>query len=110
MINSDYNNHYIPVKIGPGMFSSEFSVEIKLIDGKIISLFADKCLIKEFDGVPMLKVCLIKSEDDRKTVLLPSEAFETGSRWAELENAKEIPPKAPEPHNISDNQNEMIYV
>jgi hypothetical protein len=76
---------WLSCKAQHGMFSSERAVEIDL-DGKTISLFADESLIKEYLGNKYLLVTLIgdNGEPEHKTVLLPSECFETGSRWLSI--------------------------
>ena len=74
-------NVWIPVKeVSAGMFSNECAVSIILADGTEVSLFADKDLIENNGKGAFLKVTLIKKRE--KTVLLPSEAFETSTRWA----------------------------
>jgi hypothetical protein len=73
---------WIPCTAEKGMFSSEVAVDIT-IEGKTVSFFADKSLIKESNGETYIMVTLIgeNGEPDHKTILLPSECFETGSRW-----------------------------
>jgi hypothetical protein len=67
------------------MFSSEVAVEIKLGD-EVVSLFADESLTKIINGKTHILVTLIgeNGEPDHKTILLPSECFETGSRWLSI--------------------------
>lgn len=69
-----------------GMFANEYAVEIELSTGGKISIFADRGLVltngSEKSGY--LQVQIIKEGRDTSTVLLPSEALETGSRWAEV--------------------------
>ncbi|MBU4257507.1 hypothetical protein KKC04_03790 [Patescibacteria group bacterium] len=79
-------NVYIPVEIAEGLFSNEYAVTIELADGTYISLYANKNLVNDFDGQYFLKVALVK--DTEKRVLLPSEAFETSTRWATVSNLK----------------------
>ena len=72
----------IPCKVQPGMFESEYAVEIQ--DGPAkISLFADKSLVQERGNSFFLEVYLVPTngEATERTVLLPTESFETGSRW-----------------------------
>ncbi|MGD0410948.1 MAG: hypothetical protein ABSC18_04535 [Verrucomicrobiota bacterium] len=72
----------IPCKVQPGMFESEYAVEIQ--DGPAkISLFADKSLVQERGDSFFLEVYLVPAngEATARTVLLPTESFETGSRW-----------------------------
>ncbi len=75
---------WIPVDISDGMFSNEYSVVLKNLQDKL-SLYVDKSLVKEDDnGLTFLKVYVIKKDDNKRVVLLPSETFETSSRWVEL--------------------------
>jgi hypothetical protein len=76
---------WIPCKVDKGMFSSESAVEIT-VDGQTVSLFADKSLIKKIKGVTYIQVTLVgpNGQPDHKTILLPSECFETGSRWLSI--------------------------
>ena len=73
---------YIPVTTSPGMFSTEVAVEINLANGKKVSLFADKSLVKNEN----LSVYLVSENKEEKTqrVLLHQETFETGSRWVDI--------------------------
>ncbi len=72
---------WIPVKISDGMFSNEYAVNIKTAEGRQVSLFADKGLVKEERDKAFLKVLCIKLQNGIRTVLLPSETFETLTRW-----------------------------
>ena len=68
------------------MFSSEYAILLELITGQIVSFFADKDLIRESDGKSLLRVTLVDNfpEQHKQLVLLPSETFETASRWVEV--------------------------
>lgn len=86
-VNSNMGEHWITVTASSGMFSDEFAVSIKLFDGRSVSLFANKRLVKETDkGAAFLKVMLVNSDPTQKKelVLLPTETFETASRWVEV--------------------------
>jgi hypothetical protein len=76
---------WIPCKVAKGMFSSESAVDITL-NGKTVSLFADNSLIKKIDGKMHILVTLVgnNGEPNQKTILLPSECLETGSRWLSI--------------------------
>ena len=78
---------HIPVTASTGMFRDEYSVSIELVDGKTVTLFADKSLVtKDERGNHLLETTLV-SEDSRskkQTVLLPTETFETSSRYVEV--------------------------
>lgn len=67
------------------MFSSESAVEIT-INGEMVSLFADNSLIKKINGKPHILVTLVgeNGQPHHKTILLPSECLETGSRWLSI--------------------------
>jgi hypothetical protein len=75
---------WIPVDVSEGMFSTEYAVCLKLSNGKIVSLFADKSLVMEHGGIHYLRVALVNEEADQIRVLLPSETFETGSPWVDI--------------------------
>jgi hypothetical protein len=72
--------------LSQGMFDNEYAVEIDLFDGKKVSLFADSGLVtangSEFSGYLMVNV--IDVNRDVSTILLPSETFETGSRYVQV--------------------------
>lgn len=77
----------IPVKASPGMFSDEFNISIELVDGNIVTLFADSSLVKDDGkGNQLLETALISEDRDSQvqTVLLPTETFETRSRYVEI--------------------------
>lgn len=77
------SNTLIKVEIGEGMFSNENSVSIKLKNGGTVSLFASSSLIRNVEGQYLLAVNLFDVAGTPK-VLLPSETFETSSRWIEV--------------------------
>ena len=84
MTTSSYNNHFIPVNISEGIFSSEYSISLQLADGNTVSFFADKELLIQVENQWKLKVSLVSQNDNTELVLLPVEPFETASRWAEV--------------------------
>lgn len=74
--------------VSPGMFENEYAAEIAVPGGQSVSLFVDNGLVR-VDPVTkeaMLQVTLVSTHlsEGEKTVLLPSEAFENGSRWLRL--------------------------
>ena len=75
----------IPCEVSEGMFSDERAVKIE-VEGKSISLFANRGLIVEVGGHTYLKVTFAgeNGKPQNKTILLPSESFETGSRWVSV--------------------------
>ncbi len=75
---------WIPVEISDGMFSNEYAVNIKTAEGRQVSLFADKELIREEKDRAFLKVLCISLQNGIRTVLLPSETFETLTRWVNV--------------------------
>ncbi|WP_447774050.1 hypothetical protein [Pseudomonas chlororaphis] len=87
-MNTNYNYRWIAVTTSEGMFSSEPVVEITLASGNKASLFADKALLQERAGKTMLRAIKISSDLQRGTdlVLLPTETFQTASRWVELQS------------------------
>lgn len=79
---------FILVKAEEGMFSNEKSVSFNTSDGKSVSLFANSDLLKTTNKGTELKVTLVDTNEDTNinTVLLPSETFETSSRWVEIKS------------------------
>lgn len=68
------------------MFGDEYAVEISLRDGRIVSFFADSSLVQT-NGTQesgYVRVSVIEDNGSVSKVLLPSEAFESGTRWAEI--------------------------
>jgi len=67
-----------------GMFDSEVAVVIDTLDG-VVSLFADRGLVEQTsEGIAALKTYASLATDHLAgplSLLLPSEAFETGTRW-----------------------------
>jgi hypothetical protein len=74
---------WIRCQVSEGAFSQENNIQILLSDGRTISFFADKGLLKVDHGHNYVRATLVGSTKDPhvKTVLLPVEPFETGSRW-----------------------------
>jgi len=84
------NYTLIPCDVSPGQFTSESAVAIHLANGETITLFADKNLIQDKNSKKFLKVTKIDSGNGKKKrgeiVLLPTEAFENGSRWLRIQD------------------------
>jgi hypothetical protein len=80
----DKMQELLAVQTSEGSFSSERAVVVQLSDGREVSLFADRGLVDQRKGQDFLKVVVVKTDPSAqtKTVLLPSETFETMSRWA----------------------------
>jgi len=76
---------WIPISLSKGMFSNEYAVTLDGVKDKL-SLYVDKDMVKEEKGKAFLKVIVIRKDDKEKkrVVLLPSETFETSSRWVNL--------------------------
>jgi hypothetical protein len=72
----------VPCTVTEGMFSSEVAVEIS-VEGTSVSLFVDKSLIVTRHGATYLRATFAgeNGKPENRTILLPSESFETGSRW-----------------------------
>lgn len=76
---------WIKVNVSDGMFSSERAVTIELMDGKTISLFADLSILKQKGVDWFLQVTIMEERiNNVQKVLLPTEAFETSSRWLDV--------------------------
>lgn len=85
-MNEQSKEYWIPVTISEGMFSSEYAIMLKLATGQNVSFFVDKGLVKKSGNDCLLRVLLINTDPNKKRnlVLLPTETFETASRWAEV--------------------------
>lgn len=80
---------WIPCSVSPGMFDSEVAAEINLAGGRKVSFFVDRSLIRLSSASAArghLRVTVVKNgtHSGTRTVLLPCEAFENGSRWAQI--------------------------
>jgi len=73
---------WLPVCATQGAFSSEYAIAISTPDGDI-SLFADKSIVKQEGSQFYLQVTHMGQDEKtgEKIMLLPSECFETGTRW-----------------------------
>jgi hypothetical protein len=82
----------VAVRTTDGAFSSERAVVLELADGQEVSLYADKDLINKQADTEYLRVSVVKSDAvaKTKTVLLPSETFETMTRWATVAQDKVV--------------------
>lgn len=82
----------VKVQTTRGAFSSELAVSLQLADGSKVSLYADKELIDRRNGEEFLKVIVVDTDAKKKTktVLLPSETFETMTRWAKVAQDKVV--------------------
>jgi hypothetical protein len=71
------------------MFDTELAVAIDTLDGAV-SLFADRSLVEQAGLESALRTYAAADslETDPVRVLLPSEAFETGSRWIRVASTK----------------------
>src|SRR5688572_25913736 len=80
----------VACSLSEGMFTNEYAVQIDLVDGRKVSLFADADLVR-INGSKAsgyLTVNIVKDESPAPTILLPSETFETGSRWVQVPRDK----------------------
>ena len=77
----------IPVRISKGMFSDECAVELTVASGKVVSFFVDcKAIISDGEN-NYLPIHVVRKHAHEWEVELPSEAFETQSRWATVSPA-----------------------
>jgi hypothetical protein len=88
----DTTQELLAVRTSEGSFSSERAVVVELSDGSEVSLFADEGLVDKRRDKDFLKVLVVKTDKvaRTKTVLLPSETFETLSRWATVSQDKVV--------------------
>lgn len=77
---------FVRCNVSPGVFSDEYEVSIDAKNG-IISLFADKALVKDIEGSHYLAVSLINTENGAAKVLLPTEPMDEGVRWVSIPSA-----------------------
>jgi hypothetical protein len=75
----------LKVQISKGAFKSECAVAISSIGG-LVSLFTDINNIKTENSNSFMKVFVVETGDRElfKRILLPSETFETSSRWVDV--------------------------
>jgi hypothetical protein len=71
----------VKVSVANGMFPSEKQVTLQNSANESLSLFVDESLLKSISTDNYLKVYSSNESSSLASVLLPSEAFETGSRW-----------------------------
>jgi hypothetical protein len=73
---------WLPCEVQDGMFTNEFAVQIN-VDNLHASFFVDGSLIHQIDGRHYVSVRFMgdNGKPGYKLVLLPTEAFETGSKW-----------------------------
>jgi hypothetical protein len=79
---------YVACFATEGQFSNEYAVSVETRAGRKLSLFVDKRLVRRNgSGHGLLQVQVV--DDGRSTsVLLPTETFEEGSSWADLDVAQ----------------------
>jgi hypothetical protein len=80
------NKVLVKCETSEGMFSNEVAVMLQSNDGSKLSLFADEDLIEERNGDSYLIARLAHPANGNNiaTILLPSESFETGTRWVDV--------------------------
>lgn len=77
---------WLSCEIYPGMFSTEFAVQITTVDGEVLSFFLPKESVREVGAeLGQIQVDLIDRGSDFGFVLLPRRAFEGP-------NAAKVPP------------------
>lgn len=86
---SDLKEGLVKVVKSDGAFKSEYAVQVTSYDGKHVSLFADKDDVRTSHGADYLVVHVLREPDhtDKKRLLLPSETFETSSRWVDVKES-----------------------
>lgn len=70
-----------------GQFASEYAVSVRTKAGRLLSFFADKQLVQRNGSEDGLLQVQVVDNGSSKRVLLPTESFEEGSQWADLELA-----------------------
>lgn len=80
------NKVLVKCETSEGMFSNEVAVMLQSNDGSRLSLFADEDLIQKRNGDSYLIARLAHPTNGKNitTILLPSESFETGTRWVDV--------------------------
>ena len=81
------NECWIPVTTSDGMFSEEKAISLRLADGSEVSFFADTTQLRsDVRGHFELRVMLVDADErtHRRRVLLPTETFETATRWVDI--------------------------
>jgi hypothetical protein len=71
--------------VSAGMFSTEVLVKIS-VDSSLKSFYVDSSLIKDLDGKKYVEARRSQKVNGHSKVLLPSETFEDGQRWVDLES------------------------
>lgn len=81
---------WVAIEKSEGMFSSEYAVILPTADGTKVSFFVDKSLVKEEGGASSLKVRVINAATAQHAarVLLPTETFETATRWVDVNDVR----------------------
>lgn len=76
---------YIPCVVRDGMFSNEYAVTVRDIDGQAISFFADRELVKN-EPQPLLRVRFMGKPDESAgyIVLLPGSAMDVEQRYLRI--------------------------
>lgn len=83
---------WVKVSTSPGVFSTELTVNIKESNGNDVSILADKHIIHTEGDSEYLKVSAVNDSFamKEKTILLPTETFETFSRWIVVSSSRII--------------------
>ena len=84
----DLAKGWVACEIKNGLFDNEVAVSVKDRAGKTVSLFVDRALIDDHSNPNRLMVYFtVHAQTPR--ALLPTESFETGSRWLEMASVPE---------------------
>lgn len=78
---SDLKFVFVPCETSPGLFDSEVAITITNTEGKKVSLFVDRSLIKNNGTEELFKAQVIGGNSSEVVLLLPNESFEDSSRF-----------------------------
>jgi hypothetical protein len=78
------NAGWLDCTIEPGMFPSEYAVEIDTADTGRVSLFASTDRVVVGPDGPRLKVDVLSDDSEQALIRLPDYAFEVGSRIVQV--------------------------
>lgn len=84
----DLARGWVACEIKNGLFDNEVAVSVKDRDGKTVSLFVDKGLVDD-NSTPSRLMVYFPVDSQTPRALLPTESFETGSRWLEMASVPE---------------------
>jgi hypothetical protein len=76
---------YIPCEVREGLFSNEYAVTVRDINGDVVSFFADRGLVKA-EQRPLLRVRFVGKPDQSAgyVVMLPGSAMDAEQRYLRI--------------------------